>query len=306
MRHRGAVFLIAWGLPLALTGVRAEDMVAISQASSGISLSLDFSQGQIDAQIAAIPLRRVLHELGAKTGLQSRVSDPKIGDYPLTSNLQAVPLTEAIAELLDGFSYALYIEGSTSMLSVLSTPPKPKRLPVARAIAPAASQAALSPDPESPDTPADERETERPESLEEFEPVTPEEPFTASEEGEDTVSSADHPANNEALLQRALNALGSEHQHLHPDAIEQLADLKDPRATQALIDAALNGAGQTPQVRHQAVAALSRRVEQRGSADTASTDALKQLAQDSDQGVRNIVSEALQTTSAAAATGAGR
>jgi hypothetical protein len=191
-----------------------------------------------------------------------------------------------------------YAEGATLILSVLSTPPKPKPSPISvtRAISPAASQGALPADPRPPDTPADERETDGPESLEEFELITMEEPFTAGDEGEDTdrASSADNPAYNEALLQRALNALGSEHKHLHRYAIEQLADLKDPRATQALIDVALNGAKQTPQVHRRAVAALSQRVEQLGSADTASANALKQLAQDSDQEVRNIASQALQ------------
>jgi hypothetical protein len=256
-----------------------------------------------------MPLRRVLSGLSAKTGLQTRISAPEIGDYPVTSTLQAVPLTEAIAELLDGFSYAMYAEGATLILSVLSTPPKPKPSPilVTRAISPAASQGALPADPRPPDTPADERETDGPESLEDFEPITMQEPFTAGDEGEDTdrASSADNPAYNEALLQRALNALGSEHKDLHPYAIEQLADLKDPKATQALIDVALNGAEKTPQVhRRRAVAALSQRVEQLGSADATSTNALKQLAQDSDQEVRNIASQALQAILAATATGA--
>jgi HEAT repeats len=301
MRHREAILVIAWGLPVTLTCARADDSVAIShpKASSGTPLILDYSQGHIDAQITAMPLRRVLSGLSAKTGLQTRVSDPQIGDYPVTSTLQAVPLTEAIAELLDGFSYAMYAEDATLTLSVLSTPPKPKSSPISvtRAISPAASQGALPADPRPPDTPADERETDGPESLEEFEPITMEEPFTAGDEGEDTdrASSADNLAYNEALLQRALNALGSEHKHLHPYAIEQLADLKDPRATQALIDVALNGAKQTPQVHRRAVAALSQRVEQLGSADTASANALKQLSQDSDQEVRNIASQALQT-----------
>lgn len=310
MRHREAFLVIAWGLLVGLTCARADDRVAIShpKASSGIPLILDYSQGHIDAQITAMPLRRVLSGLSAKTGLQTRVSDPQIGDYPVTSTLQAVPLTEAIAELLDGFSYAMYAEGATLTLSVLSTPPKPKPLPISvtGANSPAAPQGALPAEPRPPDTPADERETDGPESLEEFEPM--EEPFTAGDEGEDTdrASSADDAAYNEALLQRALNALGSEHKHLHPYAIEQLADLKDPRATQALIDVALNGAEQTPQVHRRAVAALSQRVEQLGSADTASTNALKQLVQDSDQEVRDIASQALQAISAAAATGAGR
>ena len=293
MSHRGAVFLIAWGLPAALACARADDPVAIShpKASSGTPPSFGYSEGQVDAQITAMPLRRVLSELSLKTGLQTRISDPQIGDYPITSTLQAVPLTEAITELLDGFSYAMYVEGATLTLSVLSTPPKPS------AIAPTVSQGAQSPDPRPQDTPADERETDGPESLEEFEPITMEEPFTASDEGEDTdTASSDNPAYDEALLQRALNALASEHKHLHPDAVEQLADLKDPRAAQALIDVALNGAEQTPQIRHRAIAALSRR------ADTASTNALKQLAQDNDQEVRNIAREALQAISAAATT----
>lgn len=125
MRHRRAVFLIAWGLPVALAYARADDMVAIShpKASSPTPLFLDYSQGHIDARITAMPLGRVLHELSAKTGLQTRVSDPQIGDYPVTSTLQAVPLTAAIAELLDGFSYAMSVAGTTSTLSVLSTPP---------------------------------------------------------------------------------------------------------------------------------------------------------------------------------------
>ncbi len=77
MRHRSALLDIAWGLPVALAYARADDMVAIShpKASSRTPLSLDYSQGHIDAQITAMPLRRVLSELSAKTGLQTRVSD---------------------------------------------------------------------------------------------------------------------------------------------------------------------------------------------------------------------------------------
>jgi hypothetical protein len=70
MRHREAILIIAWGLPVALTCARADDSMAIShpKASSDTPLILDYLQGHIDAQITAMPLRRVLNGRSAKTG----------------------------------------------------------------------------------------------------------------------------------------------------------------------------------------------------------------------------------------------
>ncbi|MGH8611619.1 MAG: hypothetical protein ACREYF_06140 [Gammaproteobacteria bacterium] len=53
MRHRRALFLIAWWLPVALAYARADEMVAHPKASSRTPLFLDYSQGHIDAQITA-------------------------------------------------------------------------------------------------------------------------------------------------------------------------------------------------------------------------------------------------------------
>jgi HEAT repeat protein len=69
------------------------------------------------------------------------------------------------------------------------------------------------------------------------------------------------PEYQEALLQRALDALKSERQQLRTEALDQLARLLDPRATEALIAAANDGG----ELRVVAVEALTRHAATTGT-----------------------------------------
>ena len=98
---------------------------------------------------------------------------------------------------------------------------------------------------------------------------------------------------NEALLQRALDALRTEHTGLHLEAMKQLATLSDPRATDALREAVSRMATEDSAQRFQAVSALVQHAEQTRFSDRASVALLQELARDKDVDVRSLAGEAL-------------
>ena len=100
-------------------------------------------------------------------------------------------------------------------------------------------------------------------------------------------------AYNEALLQRALEAIRSEHHNLHAQAMDQLASLSDARASFALMDAIARSAGVNANYRFNAVSALARYAEAGQFSDVASIDYIQQLMSDSDSDVRMIARQVI-------------
>ena len=86
--------------------------------------------------------------------------------------------------------------------------------------------------------------------------------------------------------------MNSEYLHLHAEAINQLQGIKDPRATQALMEAASTGMDMN--LRAQAVEALRQHVADRQFADAQVVSTLKRLAADSDENISSIAHQALQ------------
>jgi hypothetical protein len=72
-------------------------------------------------------------------------------------------------------------------------------------------------------------------------------------------------------------------------AVNQLVGIEDPRATQVLVEAATDA-----KLCRQAVGALWRHAADLQFADSASVDALRQFAQDSDGHVSSVAREALR------------
>lgn len=224
-------------------------------------------------------LGRVMEEVAYRTGLHVVLSDPAIVDWPVRARAMGVPLREGIRHILDGFSYALYLDDRHHVLIILSGPPRPHGRGEFLADVPIRPNHAT---------------VAIPTTLDEFRP-----PFTDEKPGVIETRATQHPGpsdssppereyHREALLLRALDALESEHKQLHVEAIDQLAGLQDPRATEALIEAASSGVH-----RLQAVGALAQHAAYQQDADVTSLIALEGFAEDNNPDVRDLARQVL-------------
>jgi hypothetical protein len=275
-----------------ISGVQA---AAEEKSTSTNLLDLNYVNGLISVHIDHAPLGKVLRELALKTGMQVNLGDPVIAGWPVSVLVKAVPLELALKTILDGFSYALYRVADKPVVIVFSTEPRPsglKTINVGLKHTPSAEE----PDPQPPtDTPG----KGGPQSLDEFQPITIEEPsFDPEMEDEQVIDSSTQLAQEqeykEVLLRRALDALKSEHKHLHIEAIEQLAGLEDIQATEAIVQAASSGTGLDQKSRLQAVGVLWQHAANLKYTDATSVNALKQLAEDSNENIRSIARQALE------------
>lgn len=249
------------------------------------TLSIDYRRDTLDVRVKEMPLKRIMDELARQTGMQVEVIDPAIAAWPVSVRAEGVSLQQAIMNILDGFSYAL---AGPHAVIVLSTPPRPRRAggaTITVALRSAADALTGYPAAHIPQTLEEFRpshsEVETPDlEGDVFAHLNPQTDPTAPREDE----------HRQALLQRALDALQTEHQHLHAQAIDELASLHDPSAAAALIEAANRG-----QLRYQAVEALGRYAAsfQKG-ADGASLAALQRLAQDPDPAVSRLAKQFLE------------
>jgi len=249
-------------------------------ATSGRPFDIHYENDLIDVHVDNAPLGKVLHALALKTGVQVTLADPVIADMPVSNSVKGVSLAEGIKGLLDGFSYALYRIGAAPEILVLSKGPSSDH-----------SSQATSPD----DNRSHSSDEAVPRSLGEFQPIMKEEEFSepvAESEQDPAAQSAGEPEQIEQLLNRALDAMNSEYLHLHAEAINQLQGIKDPRATQALMEAASTGMDMN--LRAQAVEALRQHVADRQFADAQVVSTLKRLAADSDENISSIAHQALQ------------
>lgn len=292
---------------LAVAVTRAGDAPAVAEdrALPSIPFELRYESELISGRFDNISLGQVLDALVRKAGLRVSLTDPTIATWRVYAELRSSRVEHAVTEILQGFSYVLDAGAPGPVLVVLSTPPnRPKSsftgTTRVRPGIPADTLKSLSPpmsDSASPIAGSDGA-TASPQTLAEFQRITVEEAQSVGDSEE--VALLDPAARiaqdqdyNEALLQRALDALGSEQQQLYPEALGQLASLKDPRASQALIEAVSSSASAAASDRFQAVAALVRHAEETQFSDAAVVSLLQQLVSDSDNDVRSIASQVL-------------
>jgi hypothetical protein len=98
------------------------------------------------------------------------------------------------------------------------------------------------------------------------------------------------------MLQRAIDALRSEHRALHTEALGELGYIQDARASYALIEAINRSAGSDAPYRFEATAALARQVETAASPDPVALAFLRTLTTDVDADVRSVALAALKGT----------
>lgn len=270
--------------------------------------AIQYARGLLDGQIENVPLGKVLSELARKSGVQVHFIDPVIAQWSVSASLKGVPFVEGIKRILDGFSYATYRGADISGIIVLSTQPDPARtgiktagtglMRVSLTAAPDKRSPTLQDPGAAPFIPMAGEGV--PQSLDELQPITMEaESLGPMEEVGQEVDPAAQLAKeqeyNEALLRRALYALESEHRHLHREAINQLQGMKDPRATQALAEAASSTEGKDSRARVQAVETLWRHTADLKFRDEGSINVLTRLAEDNDTRVAEIARQALRS-----------
>ncbi len=238
------------------------------------------------------PLKQVIEALERASGVQVVLIDPAITAWRVSGAARGVSLEEGIKTILHGFSYAFHRGHPRPTLVVLATQPAPRRTSDPSVTLEPGSGVA-SPDADDGVTAVDDpapAALKAPQTLDEFRAVTP---LQAPDDPEapDLDANASFQAEyQEALLQRAVDALKSEYQQLRTEALDQLANLLDPRATEALI-AAANGGGE---LRAVAVEALTRHAANHEYADATSVAALQRIALDSDPAVKQLAQQALE------------
>ncbi|MFH0343346.1 MAG: HEAT repeat domain-containing protein [Chromatiales bacterium] len=225
----------------------------------------------------------------------------------MSIELSSASLREALVAILDGCSYTVSPAADTWMVNILSTMPR------ARTVRPSCARAELRHVAAGvngsviakPDfltgvgtADADEPLVEIPTSLDEFEPLNEgDDPDVDSEddEGQDlTARSERQQRYNDAVLNRALNALRSPNQNLRLEAINALGGLEDDRVADVLVEAANDRSNENATLRAEAVSGLYRNSAAFGFANGRAVDTLKQLAEDADHGIRSIAQSALR------------
>jgi hypothetical protein len=263
--------------------------LSLPKAGKGNLTTLDirYENGLIDARIDNAPIGEVLREIALKTGMQIRLTDPVIANWPVSASLKGISVAEGTKRILEGFSYVLYPAVNVPVVIVLSTPPDPAKGGVKT------TAAALNSVPLA--QPHDAISEEAPKSLDEFQPIAVGDAFFGAD-GEQELGQEERLAlvqeYNEALLKRALDVLKSDYKHLQAEAIKQLVGMNDPRVTQLLVEAASTGLDEKS--RAQAVETLWRHAAHLRFADATLVTAIEQLAEDSDANVSKVAHNALQ------------
>ncbi|MGH8615519.1 MAG: hypothetical protein ACREYF_26745 [Gammaproteobacteria bacterium] len=87
-------------------------------------LSTRYVKGLLNASVRGARLGQVLRQLGVATGARFTLIDPATEAQPVFAKVAALPFSEGVKRILDGFSYAMYpLEGShMPAVTVLSTP----------------------------------------------------------------------------------------------------------------------------------------------------------------------------------------
>jgi hypothetical protein len=299
------ILLGIWVLPISLFSTSTH---AVSQSKSRSigdnqaplnTIALLYKNGLIDANINDVSIRKILDELKVKTGTRISIYDPSIANSRVSATLKGIPLDKTIQIILEGFSYALYPLDDIYVVIVLSTDPKMVRTNrrVTSELKTTAQPKNLSNATEEVEAQsvADDANNETvPKSLDKFQPITMEEHWldhVVEESTEDSEQLTIERRYQEALIQRAHDAINSEHEHLYKEALNQLVGINDPRATEMLIDATRT---ETDWIsRAQAVDALWQHAVNLQFSDDASINALKQLVGDSDESVNSIARRAL-------------
>jgi type II secretory pathway component GspD/PulD (secretin) len=86
-------------------------------------LHIDYQPGRFEARVQDAPLLEVLQAIEHRTGLQAIVGDAESAQKRVSARVEAQSLEQAIPQLLQGYSYAMYPTGDrrSRVLVVMSS-----------------------------------------------------------------------------------------------------------------------------------------------------------------------------------------
>jgi len=251
--------------------VAAQSPVRLAELPTDRMLTIHLSADRLNMDARDAPLADVLSQLGEQAGIRVRYNKKRLGQTAITLSLEDAPLNKAIALILRGHSYLLNLGDQARTLVVLST----GRGTVNKLVTP--KDLGLR----DPATRAR---------------VLPSSTKRAS--ARDQAAEASSEPALEKVIADAANSLFGEHtddgeaSELGPSmAIEQLASIDHPDATELIIRATSNDSNAV--VRALAADALWQHASNLGFDNPEVNQVLESLAGDADPSVRDIAEEAL-------------
>lgn len=232
--------------------------------AAAVASSIHYQGGRLSARIENRPLIEVLRELGTATGARFILSDPRSGQVSVYVTVESQPFVEGMREILKGLSYVIYSRDGEDLptVTVLSTG-QSAGAPLVRA------EPVFTPPPVLLPQAEDQSEADQAEAL-------------AREQTE-----------REETLNHAIAALSPAGGGLNQQALDQLVGIRDdPRATQALVQAALGASDSGARAR--ATETLWHHAADLEFADDAAVSALEQLADDADPEVQKTARQAIE------------
>lgn len=112
------LFFAALMAALSLQDVHAKTREGLSQDQAPNQLFIRYDRGTMHAHIRNSTLADVSRALAQKTGARLVLGDAGAATVPVFATVKALPLREAIAKILGGFSHAIYPGATPGKLEV--------------------------------------------------------------------------------------------------------------------------------------------------------------------------------------------
>lgn len=266
-------------------------------SEQGDCLLISQQDDLITVQTNKMPLGQFLKEFAARTGARITLKNSSVAKHTVSINFKQLPFNKAVRIILNGYSYTSYSVKGVPIVTVFG----PKTGQPFQGPAETVASTIPSSEPTRVHT-AKTRIDRSPLSLDEFRPIITEQSLKEKElenpNKDDAMAAEDGSIGEEEQLQdrldRALDAIQSEYDNLHSEALHELEGMDNPEATATLIQVASGKAEKVAVPRTEAVEVLWHHAADLNFTDKGSVAALQQLANDSDPEVSVMAQKALR------------
>jgi hypothetical protein len=320
-----AFLLFTFLLCPVIPSVEAQGAVSdrgVDEEGDSFFLSTKVDNGLLTVVAEEAPLEILFDELSQKIGKELTIHSSTSISIPeifITASFENRELSDAVAKILQDYSYVLNYEGDekVDIFIMASKVPGGKSIPKIAAstagkiysgTAKIGTIETKKGQKHKHETPVKQKKPEDPTDLDECEKlaftqrdavlntahlVDDSDDSSASSEGARQVLSENREAVTRSRLKRAKNVLAMEKcKHLWRDAIDELVGIQDEEVTEILADFAVNG--KTTPLREHAVSALWNNMADAQFKNTRGITALKQLAASEELAVSRKAQQALK------------
>lgn len=222
---------------------------------------LDYQGGRFNAVICNVPLGTIIDQLGRKSGERIQLESRAARDVAVDVSFRGLELDDALTRVLEDFSYVFYRSRGKYVVKLMS------------------NNSAVRPGSKS-----------HPLNLSERPLKSAEEPNNISSHLDTALETAE-ALSQDRLIDSTLTTLSAENRPLDENSLDSIIGFDDPRVTEILVAAAMKETTRLP--REQAVEALWKHTASLQYADVESVEALRRLAEDSDERISAAASQAL-------------